>query len=75
MDKIRIKVPATSANIGSGFDCMGIAFKCYNTFEFEILEKGVEFSGWDERYANTNNLCYVAYKAEVVRISISFVPA
>jgi homoserine kinase len=70
MDKIKISVPATSANLGSGFDCMGIAFKRYNTFEFEILEKGVEFSGWDERYANTDNLCYVAYKAACDKLEV-----
>ena len=71
MDKVKIKVPATSANIGSGFDCMGIAFKCYNTFEFEIIDNGVEFSGWDERYANTDNLCYMAYKAVCDKLGVS----
>jgi len=40
MDKIRIKVPATSANLGSGFDCVGIAFQLYNVFSFEKIEKG-----------------------------------
>ena len=63
MDKIKIKVPATSANLGSGFDCMGIAFQKYNVFEFEKIPCGVEFEGCDEKYANMNNLSYVAYKA------------
>ena len=62
MDKIKIKVPATSANLGSGFDCMGIAFQKYNVFEFEKTPCGVEFEGCDEKYANMNNLSYVAYK-------------
>ncbi len=32
---IRVRVPATSANMGSGFDSIGIAFNLYNTFEME----------------------------------------
>lgn len=30
-----VKVPATSANLGPGFDCMGLAVKLYNTFSAE----------------------------------------
>jgi homoserine kinase len=70
MDKIKIKVPATSANIGSGFDCMGIAFQRYNVFEFEKIPCGVEFVGCDDKYANMNNLSYVAYKAVCDRIGV-----
>lgn len=33
--KISVKVPATSANIGPGFDTMGIAFPLYNTVTIE----------------------------------------
>jgi len=33
--KITVKVPATSANIGPGFDTMGIAFPLYNTITIE----------------------------------------
>jgi len=63
MDKIKIRVPATSANLGSGFDCLGIAFQCYNVFEFEKLSSGLKFEGCSEQYANMNNLSYVSYKA------------
>src|SRR2546423_46452 len=31
MTSITARVPATSANIGSGFDCLGIAVALYNT--------------------------------------------
>jgi len=31
----QVKVPATSANLGPGFDCMGLAVKLYNTFTAE----------------------------------------
>lgn len=33
--KISVKVPATSANIGPGFDCMGLALPIYNTVTIE----------------------------------------
>lgn len=32
--KLTVKVPGTSANIGPGFDCLGIALQIYNSFQF-----------------------------------------
>lgn len=37
-----IRVPATSANIGPGFDSFGIAFNLYNEFEFEFGKDSYE---------------------------------
>ncbi|MBO5888739.1 MAG: homoserine kinase, partial [Clostridia bacterium] len=37
--KVEIKVPASSANLGSGFDTAGVAFNLYNSFVFEKAEK------------------------------------
>lgn len=33
--KVTVKVPATSANLGPGFDCLGIALPIYNTITIE----------------------------------------
>ena len=33
--KVSVRVPATSANIGPGFDCMGLALPIYNTVTIE----------------------------------------
>lgn len=33
--KVSVKVPATSANIGPGFDCLGMALPIYNTITIE----------------------------------------
>ncbi len=33
-----IDVPATSANMGPGFDCFGIALQLYNKFVFRVIE-------------------------------------
>lgn len=41
---ISVKVPASSANLGAGFDCMGVALKLYNIIEVEEIEKGLEIT-------------------------------
>lgn len=33
---IKVQVPATSANLGPGFDCLGLAIQLYNTLRVEI---------------------------------------
>ena len=38
--KLRIRIPATTANLGSGFDCIGAALKLYNEFEIEFMKTG-----------------------------------
>jgi threonine synthase len=35
--RIRVRVPATSANLGPGFDCLGLALALYTTFELEVV--------------------------------------
>lgn len=41
MDKVSLRVPATSANCGPGFDTLGLAVNLYNEATYEItLEKG-----------------------------------
>ncbi|WP_457639976.1 homoserine kinase [Persephonella sp.] len=35
MKKLRVKVPATTANLGAGFDTFGLALTLYNEFEVE----------------------------------------
>lgn len=41
--KLKIKVPATSANLGPGFDCLGVALDLYNEFEVEIVKDSSVF--------------------------------
>ena len=55
---VNVRVPATSANVGCGFDSLGIALTLYTTFGFEKLDKGVEFVGFEERFSNEDNLVY-----------------
>ena len=38
---VKVRVPATSANLGPGFDVAGLAVTLYNTFTFELLDEGL----------------------------------
>lgn len=58
---IRIKVPATSANLGVGFDCMGLAVSLYSTIDFEQSSQKLIISGCDEQFQNEQNLIYQAF--------------
>lgn len=61
---ITVRVPATTANLGPGFDCMGIALKLYNQVRIEEMEKGLEISIIDDskRFLprDESNLVYTA---------------
>jgi len=62
VNKIRIKVGATSANLGPGFDSLGIALNIYDIYEFELSN---EYStvGFEDEYNNvSSNLIIEAYK-------------
>ncbi len=53
----RISVPATSANLGPGYDALGLALTLFNTCEFNFTKDKEEFE------ENTkNNLIYKSYK-------------
>lgn len=64
---IKVRVPASTANLGPGFDCMGIALKLYNTAVFERIDSGFEIKIFDESSAyvptDKNNLVYRAVEA------------
>ena len=59
--KITIRVPATSANMGPGFDSLGVALSMYNSFTFELTEGGLTYDGCPEEFCNEENLAYVAF--------------
>lgn len=57
---VEVKVPATSANMGPGFDCLGVALNLYNRFQIEENGQGLIINGCDEAFRNENNLVYVS---------------
>lgn len=60
--KVSVKVPATIANLGPGFDCFGLALPLYNvvTVEETVLPgSGVEINVINEKNNNESNLADV----------------
>jgi homoserine kinase len=64
---IQVKVPATTANIGPGFDCLGAALTLYNQFWFEANPTGEALSitatgvNAERVSRSTDNMVYQAY--------------
>lgn len=40
--KVTVKVPGSSANLGPGFDTLGLALEMYDTVEVEVTDSGLE---------------------------------
>jgi homoserine kinase len=63
---IKIRIPATTANLGPGFDCLGLALNLYLYLEIEEVEKGliIECQGESagEFEQGENNLIWKAAK-------------
>lgn len=59
---MKLIIPATTSNIGPGFDCLGIALTLYNTIEVEEVGEGIgiEISGLGKDFIPTDdsNLVY-----------------
>ncbi len=66
MKKIKVKIPATSANLGPGFDVLGIALQLYNELEIAELNSPKKFSievdgeGKDTLPRDEKNIVYQA---------------
>ncbi|MGL5544258.1 MAG: homoserine kinase [Cetobacterium sp.] len=65
---ITIRVPATTANIGPGFDSLGMAFQLYSYFTFEEIGNKVKISGCEKEFQNEENLVYTAFKYTLDRL-------
>ncbi|MEE1046359.1 MAG: homoserine kinase [Clostridia bacterium] len=63
---VKVKVPATSANMGAGFDCLGVALGLYNYVEAEETDNGlvidIKDSTADYLPGNERNLVYRSMK-------------
>ena len=63
---IVVSVPATSANLGPGFDCLALALNLHNTIQVEPAEPGsglridVDGEGSESVARDTSNLVVVA---------------
>lgn len=70
---IRVRVPATTANLGPGFDCLGMALKLYNTVEMQQIPAGlaieIQGSGAADIPRDEDNIVYQAALAVFERVN------
>ena len=70
MKQVTIRVPATTANLGPGFDAFGCALSLYTDVTFEETEDcGLEITGCDEAYTGPDNLAYTSYCAVLASLN------
>lgn len=78
---LKIRVPATTANIGPGFDSLGIALNLYSEMYFEAEglaqandSKDIEllFENVEKEFANRDNLVFKSFVTATELISGSF---
>ncbi len=69
MKQVTIRVPATTANLGPGFDAFGCALSLYTDVTFEQTDAGLEITGCDEAFTGPDNLAYTSYCAVLNTLS------
>ena len=65
---VKIQVPATTANLGPGFDCLGLALKLYLNLEIEEIEQGliIEYQGEGAEKFSSKKDTLIGKSAELV---------
>ncbi len=65
MDRVTVNAPATTANMGPGFDCLGMAFEMWNelTVERGNFHVGIEGEGAGELPEDARNLVVTGVEA------------
>jgi homoserine kinase len=70
---VTVKVPATTANLGPGFDCIGAALQLYNEFKFTLSDSDlcikVHGKEAEKVQTDTSNLIYQAFVKLYERIN------
>lgn len=73
MSQVSVKVPATSANLGPGFDTLGMALSHYDEYSVETIDKGLEIvvngEGSGTTPTDESNLIYKAFKLVFERLN------
>lgn len=64
---IKFKVPATSANVGPGFDCFGLAYSFYNEYRIEKSDTML-IEGCDPSFTTKDNIFNVAFNATMKKL-------
>ncbi|KPQ34890.1 MAG: homoserine kinase ThrB1 [Phormidesmis priestleyi Ana] len=83
LSSVTVTVPATTANIGPGFDCLGAALSLYNRFQFtpftplsdsEPFQISIEGTEASRVNSGPNNLVYRAYLKCYERMGLAAPP-
>lgn len=77
---IRVRVPATSANIGPGFDALGVAVGLYDDFYVDDSDwrdggrdaDSISISGCPDEYSNSDNLFARAHRRALEELGLQF---
>ncbi|KRL87849.1 Homoserine kinase [Lacticaseibacillus pantheris DSM 15945 = JCM 12539 = NBRC 106106] len=72
---INVKVPASSANLGVGYDVLGLAVNMYLHASFATSPDGrLHIHGGDARFHNADNLIYQAFRFGARRLHATVPP-
>lgn len=58
--RVCVRVPATSANVGVGFDVLGVSLDLFASFSFSPASE-LRILGCDERFRGSDNLVWTSY--------------
>lgn len=70
MSKLSLQVPATTANLGPGFDSIGCALNMYNRFDFDTECSGLQITGCPNEFCGPDNLVYLGYLSALKKIGV-----
>lgn len=59
--KVIVSAPATTANLGPGYDCLGLALTLRSTFTFETADE-LKIEGCDEAFRGPDNLVLQGFR-------------
>lgn len=67
---VRVRVPATSANLGPGYDSFGLALGCYDEVTATVVDSGlsIQVSGDDEVVQDETHLVWQSMRATFDRL-------
>ena len=57
---VKVRVPATSANLGVGYDCLGLALDDFATVTFEVIAEGLELRAVKKPTA-MKRICFIRH--------------
>ena len=74
--KLKIQIPASTGNVGPGFDCLSLGLNIYNHYEFETHTKTMQQHCHTEKMClkPENNLILKAYQANCQLYSLAEIP-